>query len=162
MPEDIPWLWREVFNRVVRESGVEYELAEQVHGSIVSFLQNHSLPGNIRDLYALSWRVLAYWPDGGSIKQAEFSLWLGKAIEINEEVGSEDIARIVAERFVERGALDGLMSEDKPLDTKKIQREYLAWIGEEVRRIASQRGMSAEVLVDVTAKTLREWLKYKS
>lgn len=159
--DDIPWLWREVFNQVVCESGTDYELPEECHECIQVFLSSHSLPGNIRDLYAISWRILANWPEPQYIKVSELFSWVKTAIDISCYDIDEDISRTVAGRFAENGTLDQLVSPSSPLETKKIQRDYLAWIGEEIRRIALNRNTPPESLVDVTAKTLREWTKFK-
>lgn len=159
--EDIPWLWREVFNHVVSESGADFELSEECHEYIQAFLSNHSLPGNLRDLYALSWRVLTNWTDPHYIKLSELSMWLKTAIDVHSNDIDADISRTVAGRFSKNGNLENLVSPSVPLETKKIQRDYLAWIGEEIRQIALNSNVSPESLVDVTAKTLREWIKYK-
>jgi DNA-binding NtrC family response regulator len=159
--DDISWLWREVFNQVVCESGTDYELPEECHECIQVFLSSHSLPGNIRDLYAISWRILANWPEPQYIKVSELFSWIKTAIDVSCYDIGEDISRTVAGRFAENGTLDQLVSPGSPLETKKIQRDYLAWIGEEIRRIALNRNTPPESLVDVTAKTLREWTKFK-
>lgn len=161
LKEDIPWLWREVFNQVVCESGSDYELPDECHHHIQVFLCNHTLPGNIRDLFALSWRILANWPDAKLVKVAELSAWIKSAIDITSIQADMGVSKIVAKRFAENGTLDQLVSPETPLETKLIQRDYLAWIGEEIRRIASQQGIQPESLIDVTAKTLREWLKFR-
>lgn len=159
--DDIPWLWRDVFNKVVSDSGVDYVLSEDSHNSIIRYLKRHSLSGNMRDLYALSWRILAQWPECQHIKTAELSTWLKTAIGIVHFDVDGDLSRKIAERYVENRSLEELISQENPLNTKKIQRDFLAWIGEEIRKVASQRNISPESLVDVTAKTLREWLKFR-
>lgn len=159
--EDMPWLWREVFNQVVSESGIDYELSEECHECVCAFLCGQSLPGNMRDLYALGWRILANWHEPHSIKPSELSLWMKSAVDAVSSQLDGDISKVVAGRFAENGTLDHLVSVNTPLDTKKIQKDYLGWIAEEVRRIALQCDIQPETLVDVTAKTLREWIKIR-
>ena len=72
----------------------------------------------------------------------------------------------MADRAAHRGAggaavapLDDLIPQGGKLDTRGFQRAVQGWMAEEVRRVARSRGVSQGDLVDVTAKTLRLWLK---
>ena len=55
--------------------------------------------------------------------------------------------------------LDDLIPDGGQLDTRALQRDLQAWLAEEVRRVARSRGVPQGDLVDVTPKTLRQWVK---
>ncbi|MDK9719197.1 MAG: sigma 54-interacting transcriptional regulator [Trichlorobacter sp.] len=66
IPEDIPWIWRDVYNRALSRSMVNHqkpEFSSVNHAGIVNYLQCHSLPGNYRDLYRIAYRLIAFLND---------------------------------------------------------------------------------------------------
>jgi len=159
MPEDIEALWYSVFNHVAAESGVEFDLPDPCHKAVAAHLREHFLAGNFRDLYAMAWRLIARWNGLSSPSPDEIESWLPDALDPVQLGPSGDLARDVALRFAESAPLDDLLGPDDPLPTKAIQREMLSWIATEIRRTARQRSVSAGALVDVTDKTLRDWIK---
>ena len=158
IPEDIPWLWHETWRRVLDRSGVDMALGDEQHTRIVKFLKGQSLPGNLRDLHAVAWRILAQWHEPPAGEEA-LARWLPSALDQAKGVSSGELARDVAARFAAGDALDDLVGEGAPLATKEVQKALLAWMAGEVRRIARQRGLAQDSLVDVTAKTMREWVR---
>lgn len=157
MPEDLPWLWRDVFGSVLAEAGIEFTLSEASHEAVVRHLESHHLPGNLRDLYAVAWRLLAHWNRSDPPDEPTLKKWLPTALDPGAAPGTGDLARDLASRFVNGAPLDDLVTGDSPLPTKIVQQSLRAWIAKEIRRVAQQRGVSAGSLVDVVPKTLREW-----
>jgi len=67
--------------------------------------------------------------------------------------------RDLAARFADGAPIDDLIPQGGRLDTRGFQRELQTWLAEEVRRVARNRGVAQGELVDVTPKTLRQWVK---
>jgi len=158
LPEDIPWLWRSVWERVSTEAGVGLDLAEAQHHRVVSYLQGHPLPGNLRDLFAVAWRLLAQWDETPSADDA-LAVWLPSSLDPVKGDSTGNLAKDVASRFAQGGSLDDLVTDAGPLPSKDVMRDMQTWIAHEIRRLARQRGVPQDSLIDVTAKTMREWIK---
>ena len=115
--------------------------------------------GNLRDLYALAWRLVARWHDEPAPSIDGLRRWIPSALDTTSNPNVNDVASEVVRRFAQGAPLDDLLSAQKPLETKTVQRALQRWLAKEIRRVAHQRGISAEHLADVTSKTLREWVK---
>ncbi len=152
---DLPWLWHDVLSRVQQQAGFGLELRAPHHERVLRFLAGQPLPGNVRDLFALAWRAMARWSEQ-AIPEEELAQWLPTALDAAGGAVTGDLARDVAGRFANGEALDDLIG-DEPLPTKDVLRALQIWMAEEVGRIARQRGVAQDKLVDVTAKTLRQW-----
>lgn len=66
IPEDIPWIWRDVYSNALSRAAVnpkKPELSAVDHVGIVNYLQCHYLPGNYRDLYSVAYRLIAFLND---------------------------------------------------------------------------------------------------
>ncbi|RME56593.1 MAG: sigma-54-dependent Fis family transcriptional regulator [Deltaproteobacteria bacterium] len=63
IPEEIPWLWEEIFHDAVRQNEMSSSISPlpaALHERIASRLQEMILPGNLRDLYQLAYHLLAF------------------------------------------------------------------------------------------------------
>ncbi len=158
IPEELDWLWPAVYARVEREAGVVVSLGEGHHARIVQFLKSHPLPGNLRSLFTLSWRLQARWLDVDPT-ESELVAWLPTALDSPLAAGRGDVTRDIAARFADAAPIDDLIPQGGQLDTRSLQRELQAWLADEVRRVARSRGVAQGELVDVTPKTLRQWMK---
>ncbi len=158
IPDELTWLWPAVYSRVEKEAGVVVQLAEAHHARIVQFLQGHPLPGNLRGLFTLAWRLLARWLDADP-SEAELVAWLPTALDSPIATTRGDVTRDIAARFADGAPIDDLIPQGGELDTRGFQRAVQGWMAEEVRRVARSRGVSQGDLVDVTPKTLRLWVK---
>lgn len=158
IPEELEWLWPAVHARVEREAGAVVTLNEAHHAHIVQFLQGHPLPGNLRDLFTLAWRALARWLDSDP-SEADLVAWLPTALDSPSTTSRGDVTRDLAARFADGAPIDDLIPQGGQLDTRTFQKELQAWLAEEVRRVARNRGVAQGELVDVTPKTLRLWVK---
>lgn len=158
LEEDIPWLWTDVLARVERRAGLSLEWSQALTSRVIQFLQGHPLRGNLRDLQAIAWRALARWSDRDPT-EAELTAWLPSALDAEVTATNGDLARDVAARFAAGEPIDDLVPDGAPLPTRQIQKSLQQWLSEEIRRVARRRGVSQDTLVDVTPKTLREWLR---
>lgn len=76
-PEDIPWIWRDVYAHAQSLAGVDRSKAvfsKVDHAGIVRYLQCHSLPGNYRDLYRVAYRLIAFLNDCDAKENPEDAL----------------------------------------------------------------------------------------
>ena len=154
---ELEWLWPDVWSRVCEEVGASLPLDDAHHAEAMKFLKAQALPGNVRDVRATAIRLLANFvevPTAIEVRQ-----WLSTSKNMDEVDITVDLPRAVARRFGESEFLDGLVSEHEPLNTKAFFKVLQSWIAEEVRRIARVQGLQQDALVDVTPKTLREWMK---
>jgi len=158
IPEELKWLWPAVYSRVERDAGVTVSLGEAHHARILQFLTGHPLPGNLRSLFTLAWRLQARWLDQDPT-EAELVAWLPTALDSPVAATRGDITRDIAARFADGAPIDDLIPQGGQLDTRGLQRELQTWLAEEVRRVARSRGVAQGELVDVTPKTLRQWVK---
>jgi DNA-binding NtrC family response regulator len=156
IPEELVWLWPAVFKRVSQQSGVRVPLTDEHHHRVLGYLRGHSLPGNLRSLFALSWRLIARWLDHAPT-ESELTAWLPTALDSPAATTHGDLARDIAARFANGLPLDDLIPEGGTFQTKQVQQAIQRWIAEEIKRIALNRGVSQRELVDVTTKTLRTW-----
>src|SRR5207249_4685132 len=59
--EELGWLWEVTFERAAQRAGVpkrRAQLGADHHRKVVSHLEGHPLPGNLRDLFRLAYRIL--------------------------------------------------------------------------------------------------------
>jgi len=161
--EDIPWLWKSAYEQAARRAGRmlgSAEMTRAVEPMVLKFLRSDPLPGNLRDLFKLAYRLLA--ADADTVepmtnKQAvEFAIsGLQATAEVSD--GEESTSQAVARRFSRGHSLDDLMPAGTVLPTTEIIQEIRTYLADEIRRVARSRGISVEGLADVTGRTLRNW-----
>ena len=160
--EDLPWLWRKMFGKAVREADSGLQLPEEHHDVVVSYLRAQPLGGNLRDLHAVAWRLLARWGEEWPPSEGDLKRWLPSALDPLTRRASDDIAREVGARFAEGAPLDDLVSTDSPLRPKAVRSTFQRYMAEELRRISTSRGLKVDDIANgVTGKTLRDWVKSK-
>lgn len=162
IPEDLPSLWEEMFGRAVQRAGVKLSavnLTVGYHKKIVSALQNHQLPGNLRDLYRVAYRLLA------ALADPKAPLAPGEAVDfalagLEQAAGAgaaEALSRSAARAFADAQPLSAILPEGVRLPTEEILRDFRGFIAQELRRLAKQRQVSVESLCDRTERSLRSW-----
>jgi DNA-binding NtrC family response regulator len=161
IPDDLGWIWRAVYETARSRSGVgqmEAPCTEAQHQSIVRSLQRSHLPGNLRDLFRIAYRLIA---TGDSLSplpkgiQVEYALEALASEELSPETFDE---REVARRFAELRGLDGLATPDVPLQTRMVERALKVYLARELRRLARVQGVNVGLLCDVDERSLRAWL----
>lgn len=159
MRADLPLLWRQVWSRVLAESGASAPPGMgAVEAHLLKFISTHPLPGNLRDLYALAWRLLTRWRHDG-IDAAEFAGWLVTALPAPEAPDGAQTSEVLR-RLAANLALDDLLSGPDPMAPKALEKSFKRRLANEIRRVAKARGVpAASLITDLTDKSLRDWAK---
>ena len=159
--EDMPWLWRHVYQQALRRARVDpsqMRVTDSDHSRIVERLRTHRLPGNLRDLFRVAYELVAAGVDDTFDDPVAFALAQGLTRRTTN--GSTSL-RAIAEAFAAGESLDHLAGAD-PIPTRTLEKALKRYLAEELRRIATSRGLKPEDLCDVTDRTLQLWVKYEA
>lgn len=160
--DDLDWLW----DAVVIEAGARArvdarytKLPEKERTRVVAALRSHPLPGNIRDLFRVAWRYLAARADDNEpLAPSDAASYALVALEAPEPT-SEDAARTIARAFAERLPLPPTLLDFGPISTAGFFFEAHAYLAEQLRRLAKERGVPMSKVSDVGDRTLRNWAR---
>jgi DNA-binding NtrC family response regulator len=166
--EELRWLWESVYELTSLRSKVckkRSQLGSDHHQRVVGALTQHPLPGNLRDLFRVAYRILAARSDPheplNSADAVEYGL-LGIDDELTRVTYDNRLARAVARAFSDSSPLDGLIEQAGRIPAKEIERDLKVFLAEEIRRLAKSKGVPANRLCDVSERTLREWAEPKT
>jgi DNA-binding NtrC family response regulator len=161
---ELPWLWETVYQQAAIRaecSGSRVQLGAVHHHRIVRRLQQHPLPGNLRDLFRVSYRILAARNDTELRLSPEDSVEYGMAALEGcygfEAEATASFSKQVAAAFANSAPIDNLLESSGQFVTSAILDDYKSFLASELRRIAAQRQKSPESLCDVSDRTLRSW-----
>ena len=159
--DELDWLWLSVYQTAIPRAGVSErraQFAQQHHAHIVVKLKQHPLPGNMRDLFRVAYRILAVRNDTYEPFSPQDAVAYGlEALSGFATPSSEgNISRSVARAFADNAPLNAIVEEGR-LETKAVERTFRQYIAEEIRRIAKDTGKSVEQLCDQSDRTLRSW-----
>lgn len=157
--EDLPWLWRHVYRQSLRRARVapsQMRITDADHGRIVERLRTHRLPGNLRDLFRVAYELVAAGVDDTFDDPVAFALSQGLT---RRAANGATSLRAIAEAFAAGEPLDHVAGAD-PIPTRTLEKALKRYLAEELRRIATSRGLKPEELCDVTDRTLQLWVKY--
>lgn len=159
MPEEIPWLWGQVVEEAARRAGrsVDRAALDKVSSTILQSLRRETLPGNMRDLFVVAYRMIAAMSDElepvTSDEAVEYSMrGLTRQVPL-----CGDVTQGVMKCFVDRSPLAPWLEPTGKLETKRIFADVKRYLASEVRRYVSTRGLKAEDVCDVAERTLRQW-----
>lgn len=159
LPEDLSWLWTSTFEAALQRSGLptgSVEVEQRHHDNIVERLKRHPLDGNLRDLLRVANRLIAALYDSDQRFPIEDAIeYAVQALESSSPIDSA--AREVAIAFYDGRSLDHMLKPGFRLPTKMVEERFQAFMANELRRIARQRGVEVEELCDVSSRTLRDW-----
>ena len=163
--DELDWLWPSAYRAAIARAGVSgrrTQFAQQHHDYIVDRLKGHPLPGNMRDLFRVAYRILAARSDAYdplSPKDAvDYGLeeaMSGFALPSSEA----DISRSVARAFADSEPLDTIVKQIGSLDIKAVDCNLKQYMANEIRRISKDTGRPVDQLCDHTDRTLRKWAK---
>ena len=163
---ELPWLWEAVYREAVLRSGVDEHHARldaALHRQMVAALERHPLPGNLRDLFQVAYRLLAVRNDPHEpLTPADAAVYALQVLDENRARQTRDgrsLSRTVARAFAESGSLDDILDTAGSIPAKTIERDLKAYLGEELRRLAKARGSAVDQLCDVSERTLRSWTR---
>jgi DNA-binding NtrC family response regulator len=162
IPEELPWLWEAIYAETVRRAAVS-RIPSQLQGKslvrLLAALESHPLPGNLRDLSRVAYRLLAArsdphepLPDDAAVDYALEALAAGSVAP------QSDAARALARVFAHGEGLDAVIDEFGPVDMQHVDRQLRRYVGTEVRRLKAARGVALTALCSSTDRAIREWL----
>ena len=160
--EELPWLWQATYEEAVRRSGVDgldMKLTAGCSAGLLKALVRHSLPGNLRDLFKVAYRLIAVLAD--AIEPMAVPDAVQYALGGLEASRSEPsrVSKAVARAFADHAALDDVFAHcGGRLPTKTVEADLRAFMGTELRRIANAEGLDTEGVSDVSGRTLRNWI----
>ncbi|WP_412068589.1 sigma-54-dependent transcriptional regulator [Rubrivirga sp. IMCC43871] len=159
LTDDHDWIWRGVYYEAASRAGVNPDaLAEESHGRVVSILQGHPLPGNVRDLYRVAYRLLAHADDVEDRLDALTTDALAGGASASETGTAEDSPVASTLRACANGtSLDSVYSQHGPIPAKATITAVKSHIAQEVRDLAKRRDLRINDVADVTDRTLLNW-----
>lgn len=161
--EELPWLWETAFEQAARRAGLgnrRFQLASAHHQRITSMLSQHPLPGNLRDLIRIAYRILAARFDPHEPLSPEDAVQYGlQSLDESAEGNAvtATLSRVIAGAFAEARSLDAVLDQRERISTKRVERELKVYLAEELRRLAKARSIPVEQLCDVSERALRSW-----
>jgi DNA-binding NtrC family response regulator len=162
VPEELEWLWDSAFAAAADRSGISrgrVRFSDSHHEKIVAFLKQHPLPGNMRDLFRVAYRVIAARGDVFSPMSPSDSVDYGlQALSSRGDSVESSVSKSICRAFYKSEPIDGVIAAAGSISTRDLERELRAFLAREIRRIAKAGEGSPENLCDVTERTLRTWI----
>lgn len=156
---DLPWLWREIYERAARRACVPAMmamLAPPHHDRVVTALRAHPLPGNLRDLYRVAYRLLsAFAIKDAPMGPAEAVDDALRCLKEDEVLAGDAPARAVSRAFAD--VLPLSLTPAEPLRSDALFAALRRYLATEVRRLAEELRCPVEQLIDKDERTLRTW-----
>ena len=161
---ELSWLWPATFEEAVRRSGVDESvvaLAADSHEGVVTALARHALPGNLRDLLKLAYRLVAALADPHEPMVPRDAVHY--ALDGMDGSRSDRlVSTAVVRAFADHLTLDEIFDHcGGCLPTKEVEGDLRSYMGTELRRIAAVRRLDGDSVADVSERTLRNWLSQK-
>lgn len=161
IPDELDLLWESVYRAAVERAGAtqrQAHLADTHHQRVVARLRQHPLPGNMRDLFRVAYRIVAARADVheplAPADAAEYALAALADVTVPLEGNP---SRQIARAFADSLPLDEVVSRVGRVRTADLVRDLRSFVGSEIRRISKSTGQPLDQLSDVTERTLREW-----
>jgi len=155
--EELPWLWATVHTATAKRAGVGEPPALETseRDRLVSALSSHALPGNMRDLFRVAYRLLAARSDVheplGAAEAVDYALEGLKS-------GSQTTPpRAIARAFADATPLDAIIDEHGSVATDELDHELKHYLGTELRRISEARERPIDTLCDKSERSIRDW-----
>lgn len=163
IPEELGWLWDTVYRTATIRAGVEErqaQLADVHHRRVVDALELDPLPGNLRDLFRVAYRVLAACSDIHEPLSPRDAVEYGLAAlrEFAAPADQTD-SRSVARAFADSERLNAVLPIGRRLSTRNVVSDMRTYMAKEIRRISREHGLPIGELCDTSERTLREWSK---
>ena len=163
--DELDWLWPSAYRAAITRSGVSgrrAQFAQQHHDYVVDRLKRHPLPGNMRDLFRIAYRILAARSDiydPLSPKDA-VAYGLETLSDFAPPSSAASVSRSVARAFADAEPLDAIVKRVR-LDTKAVELDLKHYIATEIRRISKNMGQPIDQLCNLSDRTLRSWSSLK-
>lgn len=158
LADDLPWLWDAILRDAARRAQVPpLELSPDRRARLLAALCEHPLPGNLRDLSLVAFRLLAARAD----PRTPDLVATGLSALRGSPTPSADLPRPqrVAQAFAAGTGLGSLLPPGARLDTDEVFRSLKRYLAAELRELAAARDVPVESLCDVHPRSLRDWLR---
>ena len=156
--DEVQWLWRSAYRQAAARAGVEEdEFDERLSRRLVERISCHPLPGNLRDLFRVAYRLLAASGDPDAPLKGDDAVDYALDGLSVDDAHADTPAAALARAFADKQPIDGMVDAG-PICTRDLDREMKAFVASELRRRAKERGVPVERLCDVTERTLRSWI----
>ena len=161
IPEDIPGLWRSAYAQALDRSGRQADVEPvggDVHERIAERLRQLPLPGNMRDLLRVAYRLVAArtpLPDGEPM-QVQEAVTFALAGAEPAPVGSE-VSRSVAAAFAGREPLGPVLEQAGVVSVDEILRDFQGYIASGVLDYAQRTDADPAELSGKGKSTLYRW-----
>ena len=168
VPDELPWLWEAVYSEATRRAGVtkrRASLGKEHHERIIAHLRRHPLPGNLRDLFRVAYRVLAARHDVAEpLSPTDATAYGLEALGISSSPALRlaTQSRSVAAAFAHGSTIDDLLPAGEALHADQLFGDLKAFIAKEARRIAGERGIDVKEICGKSERTLLDWLRLGS
>lgn len=160
VPEELSWLWRVIYDQAARRAGArsrEVHLGDKHHLRVVRQLEAHPLPGNLRDLFRVAYRIVAARSDPHQPLAPGDAVDYGLAVLTGVGSSGDSTSRAVARCFGEAAPLDRVLPSGARVETKTVMHDFKAYLAREIQRLSQVRQQTIGELCDVSERTLREW-----
>ena len=161
---ELPWLWESTYQEAALRSGADMRLVQlepTLHRQVVSALERHPLPGNLRDLFRVAYRLLAARNDPHApLAAPDAAAYALEGLDQDPAQSGGDgehLSKTVARAFVESHPLDAVLDRAGRIPIKTIEHDLKAFLGQELRRLAKARGVRVNELCDVSERAIRGW-----
>lgn len=155
--EDIPWLWDAILRDAAARARVPpLALPASDRARLLAVLRGHALPGNLRDLSQVAFRMLAARtdPSTSDLVAAGLSALRGPA-----PASPLSPAQQAARAFSGGTNLAAVVPVGGSFATEELFRELRRYLASELRTLAAARSVAVETLCDVHPRSLRDWLR---
>lgn len=161
MPEDLDWIWDSVLAKAEVRAGVS--MPEKIRGAVrpevVAYVRRHPLPGNLRDLFVVAYRLIAAAGDVHEPMNREQALaYALERLNVESNPGKDSGTGRILRAYLENAPLDGVLRAG-PISTKQVVQDLQRYMAREIRRTAKVSGVDPSSLCDVKERTLRSWVE---
>jgi DNA-binding NtrC family response regulator len=164
--EDIPWIWDSVYARALHTCGVvtgSLSLDKDIRAKVLEQLVKQSLPGNMRDLFRVAYRLVAVLSDPSEpvtgTAAVQYAL-TGVEHDDSRYAAPGDI-RAIARAFSRNESLADAIEEGGLVHTVELDLALKSYLAEGIRELANRRGVATEEVCDVSSRTLRNWKQHR-
>ncbi len=157
--DELDWLWDSALNAASKRAGVslpQVQFAASHHQRVIARLREHPLPGNMRDLFRVAYRIVAARGDAHAPLSPADAVEYGLTalVDVAAPVAGTT-SRAVARAFADATPLDRVISFAGRISIKDLERDLRVFVATEVRRIAKTTARPAAEMCDLTDRWLR-------
>ncbi|HZH14081.1 MAG TPA: sigma 54-interacting transcriptional regulator [Archangium sp.] len=163
IPEELPWLWDSLYGKALERAELEQPPAAippSERERILHHLREHPLPGNLRDLLRLAYRLVAELGDPECHRAPAECVELALTSLTAPVSAPRSLERALAAAFARNEPLDTVLPAHEPLPLQHIGMAFQSYLAREIGRLAAARGIpESSLYTGITDRTLRNWKK---